>query len=722
MRQSLPNEPPGRTSPRHPAIRALAVAFLALLLAFGQARLSRDLRISFDLRVERPGPYQLYLADDAGHFSERLNFTRYTRTGGEWQRHVVDIQTLRKVTQVRLDPTTVLGSVEVGAIEVSSRWGSVAFQGPSLMESLSSRVGLDVVAVEADALRLQATGADPHLVFRLPREVVSPSSRQIWPSALLVALAAGLLWLAAEQASLWLRQHRPQWHQRLRTALARGWLVPVVVCLALTWKAADRISSDPIVGDGTQNLSIAVNVFKHGVFSLDNRPHPKPTNFREPLDPLLVALHLKLAVPEAVDRPLADFRSGELTRTVKLSNLLWVFGGLMAVWALSLRLGGGNLWGALATALSFQIFFHGGTYIDTLYTELSTATLMLWATYGLLRAVQTQSLAWFFGSGVLMGLLALGKASFAYIGAVAVPLLMAALLIARRPDRFSASKVVVWGLVMGLAFVLTLAPWLARNYVHFDNLRITERGGPVLWGRAHMNNMSNEEVLGLIYDHGPTLYRRAVAGTPMAEAPGDFERGGRWQRINRHLSTFWESDRRAAYEGKPENAISFHYHLAAQYTQRVDQKRDQGHPNPDQAVGDEMKGEAMALLKARPWRHVAMTAPFFWHGFWSFKKVELPFVSIETQDALGELLNLFAGVALFGVFFYGLVRRHAQWVAVTVLPVGLLMFYAFLSHNIPRYSTPAHPMMLLALVLVVRTLWLRWRRRTQRPAPERVTT
>ena len=45
-----------------------------------------------------------------------------------------------------------------------------------------------------------------------------------------------------------------------------------------------------------------------------------------------------------------------------------------------LRLGGSNLAGAVATALSFQVFFHGSTYIDTLYTELSTATLMIWAT------------------------------------------------------------------------------------------------------------------------------------------------------------------------------------------------------------------------------------------------------------------------------------------------------------------------------------------------------
>ena len=719
MPQAAPITPqPGNLRPM--LLRALAIAVLGLLLVFANARLNRDLQIAFDLRVERPGPYQLYLADDDGNFSERLSFTRYQKAGGDWQRHVVEVKTLRKVTQIRLDPTTDKGQVEIGAIEFSSRWGSSALKGPALQAAMQGLGDMTVESAQADTIRMQATGADPHFVLRLPTQVVRPSSRQIWPVALTAGLVTGLLWMAAELASAWLRRQRPHWHQGIRTALVRGWVVPLVVCLGLTWKAADRISSDPILGDGIQNLLIAVNVFKHSSFSLDNNDHPKPTNFREPLDPLLVALHLKLAVPEAVDRPLADFRSGDLTRTVKLSNLLWVFAGLVGVWAMTLRLGGSNLAGLIATVLSFQIFFHGGTYIDTLYTELSTATLMIWATYGLLRSVQQQSLAWFFGSGVLMGLLALGKASFAYIGVVAVPLLMAALLIARRPDRFPLSKVIVWGLVMGLAFTLTLAPWLARNHAHFGNLRITERGGLILWGRANMNNMSNEEVLGLIHDHSPTLYRRAVAGTSLAAGPDDYERGGRWQRLNRYRSTFWESDRRAAYEGHPEKAISFHYTLAARYNQRVFEKRAQGHPYPDQAVGDEMKAEAFAMLKERPWRHVAMTVPFFWHAFWNFKKVEVPFVSLQTQDAINELLNLFAGVALFGVFLYGLVRRHAQWVAVTVLPVGLLVFYAFVSHNIPRYSTPAHPMMLLALVLVVRTLWLRWRRRQHPPVPERL--
>lgn len=706
-------------SPAHLLLRAAVVALLATLVALSFSRLNRDLQVSFDMRTERAGPFQFYYAGPDAVFNERQNVTRYTQAG-VWQRHTVDINSLRKFTQIRMDPITGPGTVEIGSIEMSSRWGRLTLQGPAFQAAIMGLQDLVIEAVDPAVIRMRGAGSDPHFVFQLPQAVVKPHMAQQLPMALMAGLGAGLFWLVLDIALGRLKRRKPEWHARLGRIAARGWIVPLAVCLALTYRAADRISDDPILGDGIQNLLMAVNVFKHNTFSLDTGERLKPTNFREPLDPLLVGLHLKLAVPEAVNRPFADFRSGEFTRTAKLSNLFWVYTGLVGIWLLTLRVGGNNLTGFIATGLTFQIFFHGGTYIDTLYTELSTATLMIWATYGLLRSVQKQSMAWFLGSGVLMGLLALGKASFVYIGAAAVPLLMIALLFARRPDRFAFTQVMVWGLAMTTTFLLTLSPWLLRNQAQFGNMRITERGGLILWGRAHLNNMSNDEVLGLIYDGSPTLYRRAVAGTRLAEAPGDFEIGGRWQRHNRYRSSFWESDRRAAYEGKPENAVSFHYHAAAQYNERVFQLRDQGHPNPDQAVGDELKAEAFKLLKERPWRHVVMTLPFFWHGFWSFKKVEVPWVSLETQDALGELLNLFAGVSLFGVFLYGLLRRHAQWVAVTVLPIGLLVFYAFLTHNIPRYSTPAHPMMLLAFVLVLRTLWLRWRARGQRAGPTRL--
>ncbi len=75
---------------------------------------------------------------------------------------------------------------------------------------------------------------------------------------------------------------------------------------------------------------------------------------------------------------------------------------------------------------------------------------------------------------------------------------------------------------MGLGFMLVLAPWVARNEIQFDSARVNSRGELILWGRAILNNMSNDEVLGLLYDQAPTLYKRAVAGTRLAEHEGDY--------------------------------------------------------------------------------------------------------------------------------------------------------------------------------------------------------
>jgi hypothetical protein len=82
----------------------------------------------------------------------------------------------------------------------------------------------------------------------------------------------------------------------------------------------------------------------------------------------------------------------------------------------------------------------------------------------------------------------------------------------------------------------------------------------------------------------------------------------------------------------------------------------------------------------------------------------LLFVLVATQDAVVEVINLLAGICLIGVFLRGLWTVNVPRVALTVLPVGMMAFYAFLTHNIHRYSTPTHPMMLLVLVLVARGL------------------
>lgn len=694
--------------------RAVLAGLLAVLVVFSIARLNKNLLISFDLLTERTGPFQVYHAGSDGVFSARDDFTRYALANA-WQKQTFEIKTIRELAVLRLDPVAQPGRLSLGRLEISSRWGRVHLQGATLHAAMLRTHDLQTESMEPGVLRLKATGADPYFHLSIPKSLLEPSPWVQLPGALISGLCIGLLWWLLDHASHRLKRNRPALHARLVHTMRQGWMVPVVVCLGLTLVAQKRVDAYPVLGDGVQNLLMAVNVFKHNTLSLDNNDHPKPTNFREPLPSLLMGLHLKLFAPHAVNQPFAAFRAGELTRTVKLANLEWLFAGLLGVWMIALRARRNNLAGLAACLLAFHFFFHGSESINTLYTELATASLIVWCSYALLRAVQQQSLCWFLISGILLGLLTLTKAAFFYIGAASIGLLLIVLWRDTHKARSNLTRVLQCAGVMGLGFMLVLAPWVARNETQFDSARVNSRGELILWGRALLNNMNNDEVLGLLYDQAPTLYKRAVAGTRLGEQEGDYERGGRWQRLNRYQSSFWESDHLAAYAGEPDKAISFHFKAGAEARRRLNELTRQGHPDPDLIVSMQLKREALQMIRERPWRHLLMTGPFFWHGFWSLKPTELPAVSVATQDAIVELLNLVAGVSLIGVFVRGLWTVNVPRVALTVLPVGMMLFYAFFTHNIHRYTTPTHPMMLLVLVLVASGLW-------RRIAPNRTCT
>ncbi len=704
------------TSPCAFLRRAVLVGLLAALVVFSFSRLNKNLLISFDLLTDHTGPFQVYHADADGVFNERDNFTRYTE-GNAWSRQSLELKTIREFAVLRLDPVTQPGRLSLGRLDISSRWGQVHFQGPTLQTAMHNVHDLRIEAVAPDVLRLKATGADPYFHLNIPAELLEPSPLVQLPRALFAGLLFGMLWWLLDQGSHRLKRHNPAIQARCVHAWRRGWMLPVVTCLALTFVAQKRVDNYPVLGDGVQNLLMAVNVFKHDTLSLDNHDHPRPTNFREPLPSLLMGLHLKLFAPEAVNQPFIAFRSGDYTRTAKLINLAWMFAGLLGVWLTVLRARHNNLIGLIATALVFQFFFHGAESINTLYTELATATLIIWCSYALLRAVQQQSLRWFLVSGSLLGLLTLTKAAFLYIGAASIGLMLFVLWRDTHKQRSDFKRVLQCAALMATGFALVLAPWVARNELQFDDARVNSRGELILWGRALLNNMSNEEVMGLLYDQAPTIYKRLVAGTSLAASEGDYERGGRWQRLNRYQSTFWESDRAAAYMGTPDQAVSFHFKAGAEAKRRLDELVRQGHPDPDLALGMQLKREALQMIAARPLRHLFMTAPFFWHGFWSLKPSELPWVSVATQDALIELLNLAAGAALIGVLVRGLWTVNVPRVALTVLPVGMMFFYAFFTHNIHRYTTPTHPMMLLVLVLVISGLYRRFMPQSM-PPPE----
>lgn len=46
------------------------------------------------------------------------------------------------------------------------------------------------------------------------------------------------------------------------------------------------------------------------------------------------------------------------------------------------------------------------------------------------------------------------------------------------------------------------------------------------------------------------------------------------------------------------------------------------------------------MLLQQPGRHLLMSVPFFWKGFWSFPDLRLPFAPAHWQQEIAEIVNL----------------------------------------------------------------------------------
>jgi hypothetical protein len=697
-----------------PALRTLSALLLAVFAASLFIYANKTLSVSVELEASPGGKTELFY-----NFGQ-LPFEGLRRA--HWQigpdeRHTLNwfYRGYQSVTRLRLDPIAGSGEVRLHTLSMESRWDSRALSGDALKDAIRNTRHVENLHVDVTGvLRLTAIGEDPQLEFLVPRSFYWPGVAGLPSSVWLFVMATGAVWLLLELMAAALgRLHPPSW-QAIASRKPVHIALVIALCAGLTLEASTRIGG-AVFGDGLENLAASYNLYRHGILSFEATESPVPGNAREPLPPFVIALHIRGWAGQFEDISHEGLRTVEAGRLIKLSNLYWVFFGLLGSFLLALQLFRRWPLALLYTLLVFHFFFGERRWISTLYTELPAGSLLTWIALCLLLLVKTGHKRYALLAGLLMGALALTKSVFFYVLWVAIPVWAVIHAWQHRHiwRQILNSLALSVLLVVGISAVLT--PWMARNALVLEQSQFSQRGGPVLYGRAVMNQMSSEEIKGALYHWGPSLYQRAVQGTDYAPIGDDLERGGRWQRLNRSRSSFFPSDYQAWLDGRPEDAISFLYYIGALYTQRLHTLQAAGHPDPAAAADRQMQAEARQMIQADPLRHIAMSGLFTWRGLWSLPLVEIPGLSRDRQQATIELINIAGFLSLMGVFAYGLLRARPQLLAVTLLPALMLIFYAGLTHNIPRYSGPAHPFMLLALILLthgtLRFLWIRVRRR-----------
>lgn len=500
------------------------------------------------------------------------------------------------------------------------------------------------------------------------------------------------------------------------TRFERVVLLAALIMLAagLTFRLGTKLDDTRNDSDALQNLHSAYNLAYHGVVSMDDAVEAgpanlRPSNYREPFPILTMAAFIALHPELASGYTMQTINQGEAVTTLKQHNLIWVLlcllGIIAVIWSAvrpPLLATGAS---AAAMLLTDQVFLSEPDFFNSLLTEIPTATLLLWCSVALMAALRTWRWRGFVAAGGLLGLLALTKAIYLYIG-IGFALVLLGLYLLRPPGGSRRSVITRIGVMLAAMWVVML-PWMLRNAVQLGVFGITQRGGVVLSVRANYNQMTAAEYLGALYWWSPAAIQDWL-GSRFGITDADFQGGGRFQQINRYQSDFAEADLNAELAGRTADAITYYRRARAERVRLQNQYREQGVENAIEVADQTLRDRAADRILADPGAHLRVTGLVLWRGVWSM------------NDQYFFWLNLLAALTLFGMAVLGLARQQVEMMAISLLPAATFAFYALASHFIPRYATITHPSLIVSLVVAATWLLAGIVRRLSRQSPARL--
>ena len=450
-----------------------------------------------------------------------------------------------------------------------------------------------------------------------------------------------------------------------RSADVAYWLFAIFVTAVFAYLTFGYTTPNPILDDAAQNTRAAYHLVHAGVISRDQEASetPRPQMRREPL-PIVVTAGFLLLHP-AFSQPytIPDLLNGRLTKTVKGVNAVWRF--LLAIFLFLLclelfpdrRVAAGMA--LFCLVISEPLLLSSPSIVDRLYTELPEVALMLLASWAAVRFVRSRTKPRALWLGVALGLLALCKASFLYIGVGFILLLLVtdrAKHFRPRPGKPAWRDLVLTYAIVAMAMFATIAPWIVRNAVVFGNPQIASGTDVSVLGIRLL--LMEQPLLGQFYLYSP---KKWLVGALTGYGPEDLKPGGRLE---------------AAAKAK--------VNMGAIFAERINDEGYQGERSKW------VKGKFFNYVVDHPLRYIASIGVFGYEAMWFMPRA--------------GLFNLVALVCFFGIFFGALFTRDQVLLAAFGLPVGLFFFIAIFTHGLTRYTSPMTPFVILSVLWLLAAL------------------
>jgi hypothetical protein len=450
-----------------------------------------------------------------------------------------------------------------------------------------------------------------------------------------------------------------------RSATIAYWVFALVVASVFAFLTFGYTTQMPIIKDAAQNTRGAYHLVHEGVISFDKQASgtPVPQMRREPLPIVVTGAFLLLHPAFSQTYTIPELLDGRLTEAIKGVNAFWRFLAAIFVFLLCLELFPDRRVAAamavICIAVSEFFFFSRPGIVDRMYTELPEVALMLLASWSAVRYVRSKTKTRALLLGAALGLLALTKASFLYIGIGFVFLLLTVEIVERfrthRGEHFWRMLLSTYALVT-VAMLVTIAPWIVRNYVEFRSPQITAGTEGAVLGIRML--VVEQPLLGAIYFFSPAFMKTRIVGPLTGYTQQDLLPGGRLERLAAVKQDKWDILKR-----------------------RMIEKDYRGPQN------EWIKHAALDAAIENPLRYLASIAVFAYKGAWF-------------MDRAGAQPNLLALLCFFGVFFTALFTRDQILLAAFGLPAGLFFFIAIFTHALTRYTSPMTPFVILSM------LWL----------------
>jgi hypothetical protein len=458
-------------------------------------------------------------------------------------------------------------------------------------------------------------------------------------------------------------------------------ILHIIICIILAALISITVASfasfKQPTSDDYQYIVMGYNMAKYGTFSMSEKDiaNPEPTAYRDPGYPAYLAICMKLNpklnsmnLKEILDVGLLTLRYCQIPIILIIAFLsmfiVYIFtkNYLLAYLALILT-GSSEVMNIMA---------------NHLLSENLAALFILLCSIFLYKIFTTKKIIYFILLGISLAVETLIKAVYMYF--IIILLIIFIVLLIKFGRKYW--KKFVTGIVLFTAmYSLLVGGWMFRNYIHFNQWTVVNKGGIVLYFRSKLD----------------TMPIKTWAAAFIYYSPGEDVKDKLLQKI------FNKED----YD-KLDNAWENGYRMLARADMQkiIDSYKSNGYPEQQAILLADKDLQKMALksILSNPLKHLFVSIPLAWFGIFvetSYKLVIINQNFFILQFGSAFLIPIILFISFFTMIIWSIVRKRWGLFLFFIPSLFLYLINVLITHSKGRYNYPLIPVLNIAAILVI---------------------